>query len=142
MKTNRFFRFLLTLLFLTIPFFVGHYLVSNTSWKNELILTYGFNVLLGIIFLLIFLWKEKILKPYLGYYFLYFSLFKFVVFLSLIQPLLVSLFKFVVFLSLIQPLLDRSGGVKGHAFLSFFIPYALCLVLEIRFVIRELNTSD
>lgn len=125
MKTNRFFRFLLTLLFLTIPFFVGHYLVSNTSWKNELILTYGFNVLLGIIFLLIFLWKEKILKPYLGYYFLYFSL-----------------FKFVVFLSLIQPLLDRSEGVKGHAFLSFFIPYALCLVLEIRFVIRELNTSD
>jgi hypothetical protein len=125
MKTNRFFRFLLTLLFLTIPFFVGHYLVSNTSWKNELILTYGFNVLLGIIFLLIFLWKEKILKPYLGYYFLYFSL-----------------FKFVVFLSLIQPLLDRSGGVKGHAFLSFFIPYALCLVLEIGFVIRELNTSD
>lgn len=125
MKTNRFFRFLLTLLFPTIPFFVGHYLVSNSAWRSELILTYGFNVLLGIIFLLIFLWKENKLKPYLGYYFLYFSL-----------------FKFVGFLSLVQPLLDRSGGVKGHAFLSFFIPYALCLLIEIRFVIRELNISE
>jgi hypothetical protein len=125
MTTNRFFRFLLTLFFFAIPFFAGHYLISNTGWRNELILTYGFNVFLGILFMVIFLWKEKILKPYLGYYFLYFSL-----------------FKFVVFLSFIQPMMDRSGGVKGHAFLSFFIPYVLCLLMEIRFVIRELNTSD
>jgi hypothetical protein len=125
MKTKRFFRFFITLLILVVPSFIGHYMVSKSEWRNELLLTYGFNVFLGVIFLLIFLWKEKILKPYLGYYFLYFSL-----------------FKFVVFLSLVQPMLDRSGGVKGHAFLSFFIPYALCLLIEIRFVIRELNISE
>jgi hypothetical protein len=125
MKTKRFFRFLLTLLIVVIPFFVGHYLLSNPSWRKELIVTYGFNTFLGILFLLIFLWKEKILKPYLGYYFLYFSL-----------------FKFGVFLALIRPMLDHTEGIKGHAFFSFFIPYALCLLLEIRFVIRELNTSE
>jgi len=125
MRTKRFFRFFITLLILVLPSFVGHYAVSNSEWRNELFLTYGFNCIICMAFLVLFLWKEKVLKPYLGYYFLYFSL-----------------FKFVLFLTLIRPLIDATGGVKGHAFLSFFIPYALCLVQEVRFVIKELNTSE
>jgi hypothetical protein len=125
MKIKRFFRFFITLLILVVPCFIGHYLVSNSEWRSELLLTYSFNCIVCIAFLVLFLWKEKVLKPYLGYYFLYFSL-----------------FKFVLFLTLIRPLIDATGGVKGHAFLSFFIPYAICLVQEVRFVIKELNTSE
>lgn len=125
MKAKRFFRFFITLLILVVPSFIGHYLVSDPAWRNELLLTYSFNCIVCIAFLVLFLWKEKVLKPYLGYYFLYFSL-----------------FKFILFLTLIRPIIDATGGVKGHAFLSFFIPYALCLVQEVRFVIKELNTSE
>jgi len=124
MKNSRFVVFIFLLAGLLAIAFAVHYSSSLEAFRGELFLTYSFNFFLTILFLVIFLLKEKAIKPYLGYYFLYFSL-----------------FKFILFLAVIQPLLDRTGGVKGHAFFSFFIPYALCVVLEIRFVIKELNTS-
>jgi hypothetical protein len=125
MKSNRFIAFTIFLIGLLAIAFIAHYSYLGIEFRNELLLTYSFNFIVCIAFLVLFLWKEKVLKPYLGYYFLYFSL-----------------FKFILFLTLIRPLIDATGGVKGHAFLSFFIPYTLCLVQEIRFVIKELNTSN
>lgn len=124
MKFKHFLKFLVTLFLLLLPLFSVHFMLYKPTWRQELFLTYGFNSSAALFFLLIFFLKEQKIRPYLGYYFLYFSM-----------------IKFIFFLVAIRPLLDPMGGVKGHAFLSFFVPYAICLLLEVRFVIKELNTS-
>ena len=125
MKIKHFLKFLVTLFLLLLPLFLVHFLLYKPNWRQELFLTYGFNSFAALIFLLIFFLKEHKIRPHLGYYFLYFSL-----------------IKFILFLVAIRPLLEPTGGVKGHAFLSFFVPYAICLLLEVRFVVKELNTSN
>ncbi|MEY4603431.1 MAG: hypothetical protein RIT43_723 [Bacteroidota bacterium] len=116
---KKIFRYLGLLLLIISPLFLVHFFLFN---RFQLVLTYGANVLLAIIFYAILVWKEKQLMPYLGYYFLYFSI-----------------FKFFVFLVLIRPILNLSEGVRGPDFLFFFVPYTVCTAFEIGYLIKELN---
>jgi hypothetical protein len=125
MRFRHFLRFIFSLFVVLLPVFLVHFIFCEPKWRQELFLTYGYNCFSALLFLAVFFLKEKTIKPYLGYYFLYFSL-----------------FKFSLFLAFIQPFLDLSGGVKGHAFLSFFVPYVLCLLIEVRFVINELTSPE
>ncbi len=112
-------KYTVFLLLVVAPVFFVH---TSLLHQGELFLTYGINWALAFLFYVILVLRERQLMPYMGYYFLYFSI-----------------FKFGVFLFTLRPLLDLTLGVRSPAFLSFFIPYSICTAFEISYLIKELN---
>ena len=121
-KHSRFFQFAVVLVAVIFPVLILHMFLLDWSWKRELFLSYCYNFSITISFYLVLLWKESKRNQNLGYYFLFFSV-----------------LKFIGFIVLVKPYLDFSQGVKGHSFISFFVPYAICMIYEIWFIIQELN---
>ena len=53
-----------------------------------------------------------------------------------------SLLKFVLFFTFFYPLFKSDGELSKAEFVSFFIPYAIALILEVYFLIKILNRYD
>ena len=81
-------------------------------------LLYFLNLLAAcFVYWLVFLLKD-IQKEYLGFYFL-----------------AGTLVKFIVFFAIALPIFKENGSVSKTEFLSFFIPYLLCLFVETKSLI-------
>lgn len=89
---------------------------------DEWLLCYGLNLVLAIIIYAIMLELAKRESPYLGFFFLF-----------------GSAFKFAVYFLIIDPLLRRDGSLSYADFFLFFIPYLTSLIGETLAVIKLLN---
>lgn len=120
------------LIVVTIAFiaFVVHYVINSNLTKepvetNKLIYSYVINVLLanGVIILLFALRKK--LKDQLGFIFM-----------------ASSILKFVCFFFLFYPEYNADGDLSRLEFLTFFIPYAICLITESVILSKFLNSLN
>ena len=126
---NALIRFSLTIILILSITFVLHVFTLNAKdlplFDNQIILSYVINTVLAIvIFALLFFLKEKY-KSQLGFLFMAGSALKFAIF-------------FIVF----QPIYKQDGEVSTLEFLSFFIPYVLCLIFETFSLSKLLNRLD
>ncbi len=119
-------RFIIELLFGVCFAFLLHilvlYLATFPLFENSIVLSYTVNVLLAvIIFTTLYLLKEKY-KNQIGFLFLG-----------------GSFLKFLVFFILFYPIFKQDGDITNLEFASFFVPYAICLLIETLGVIRILK---
>ena len=90
----------------------------------ELLLSYGFNYLITIISFFWFLLKSRRKSETLGFVFMGISGLKFFLFFLLYKPLSI-------------PLSDKKELLS-----SFFIPYSLCLIYEVYYLVKLLNQKN
>lgn len=118
------FTVLLTLILIT-AFSLHQYMLFLNSlprFGNKLILSYSINALMAFgVFTTILVLKNKF-KDQLGFIFLFGSLIKFAIF-------------FIVF----QPIYKADNLITRPEFLAFFVPYAICLTLEVSSLSKMLN---
>jgi hypothetical protein len=96
--------------------------MNNEAFSNNLILNYCFNYLLTIIFFGVLIYYKERKSEQLGFIFLF-----------------SSLLKFILFFFFIYPDIQALNGMKNLGFVSFFVPYSICLFTEIYFLIKLLN---
>lgn len=128
-KFNVIVQFLLLLLCLLGVSFVAHTVLLDQGgypkYDHQIILSYGVNgVLAAGIFSALYLFRNT-LKNSIGFLFL-----------------LGSLIKFVVFFALFYPSYKADGDMSKFEFAAFFVPYAICLVLETFFTAKMLQKLD
>ncbi|WKD85436.1 hypothetical protein KCTC32516_00776 [Polaribacter huanghezhanensis] len=99
--------------------------IKKPLFEHQIILTYSVNFLLAILIFIAMLFFSKKAIAYLGYIFMYGSLFKFTVF-------------FIFF----YPNYNKNSGSSKQEFITFFVPYLVCLILEIKSLIHLLNSSE
>lgn len=126
--TKQFWLFLIVLLTLLSLSLFAHDVILNKlklSTPIHLFSAYAANAILAVI---IFIVIEKLRKTHtssLGFIFMGGSLFKFLIF-------------FLVF----QPIFKADGEMNKAEFFYFFTPYALSLIVEVIFLIKLLNTEN
>ena len=118
----------LVVLVAAIAFFI-HYLVNASLEKgavvNQLVYSYSINILLACsVIVLLFLLKKR-LRDQLGFLFM-----------------LASMLKFVFFFILFYPEYNADGDLSRLEFLTFFIPYVICLITESVILSKFLNSLD
>ena len=119
-------NFITSLLIVLGIAFVLHLLVLNQLdfelFNNKIVLSYSVNAILAIAILTgLFKLKERY-KTQIGFLFLFGSALKFLVF-------------FLVF----YPYYKADGIMDKQEFAAFFLPYALCLILETIYLSKMLN---
>ena len=129
LKNNQKVRFALILLIIMVFSFSIHANINVNLFKslyaNSIILTYSVNYFITVIvFWLLIKYLDKV-ENTLGFYFMGASLFKFLIF-------------FLVF----QPIFKENGSTDKAEFISFFIPYSLSLALEVYFLVNILNKPN
>ncbi|AXP80560.1 hypothetical protein CJ739_1471 [Mariniflexile rhizosphaerae] len=93
--------------------------------QNQILLAYVINTILAIgIMSFMFLFKKRF-KDQLGFIFM-----------------LGSFIKFACFFVFFYPAYNSDGDITRDEFLSFFIPYSICLITETVTSIRLLNRLD
>lgn len=122
-------RFILGLLILLgISFPIHGYIQSLLGFGflgNHIVQDYLFNAIFALVFFAITEWKKKQFGNYLGYAFLFSSVLKFILFLTLLYP---------------QYKIDNK--LKSADFAAFFIPYAICLFYETLAMVKRLKLAD
>ena len=115
--------------FFLIIVFVVHlailFALKKPLFDHLIILAYTVNLVLAILIYISLLFFSKRSNDYLGYIFMYGSLFKFTVF-------------FIFFF----PIYNKTLGNSKQEFLTFFLPYAACLIIEIKSLISLLNSVE
>ena len=116
-KTAPVFRFFTLLaVSLLVAFFVHVFVLKKLAlpqYENYIVLSYLINyILTGIIVSTLFFLKKKYLEQF-GYLFLFGSFLKFIIF-------------FIFF----YPKFNELDGFSRIEFFAFFIPYAVCLIVE------------
>ena len=53
-----------------------------------------------------------------------------------------SLFKFVIYFLVLRPIISETESITKVEFSFFFIPYAICLVIEIYFLVKTLHSQQ
>lgn len=53
-----------------------------------------------------------------------------------------SLLKFAVFFLVFQPSYKADGKMETIEFITFFVPYAVCLILEVYYLSKQLNNQS
>ena len=53
-----------------------------------------------------------------------------------------SLFKFVIYFLVLRPIISETESISKVEFSFFFIPYAICLVIEIYFLVKTLHSQQ
>lgn len=101
------------------------FLLEKPLFENQILQAYIVNLLLAVLIFIALLFFRKKANDYLGYVFMYGSLFKFTIF-------------FIFF----YPNYNKTFGNSKQEFLTFFIPYSVCLIIEIKSLIRLLNSSE
>lgn len=124
MMSNYFWGFALTsLVLLSISFYIhsGYLSVLDeaTMYKSYLV-----NLFLGILVFVVIEFLKKSHTNILGFIFL-----------------AGSLLKFLIYFIYIYPLLIETGELTKPKFFVFFIPYSICLVVEIIFLVRLMNNE-
>ncbi len=99
--------------------------LKKPLFENQILLAYVVNLLLALLIFIALLFFRKKANDYLGYVFMYGSLFKFTIF-------------FIFF----YPNYNKISGNLKQEFLSFFIPYLVCLIIEIKWLINLLNSPE
>lgn len=52
-----------------------------------------------------------------------------------------SLFKFVIYFLVLRPIISETESISKVEFSFFFIPYAICLIIEIYFLVNVLRSQ-
>ncbi|GAB5400706.1 MAG: hypothetical protein Aureis2KO_22910 [Aureisphaera sp.] len=127
MKANL--KFLITLLWVLIVAFGIHILSLDAAqkplWDHKIVIAYITNFALAAIILFLVLKNVKPGSAQAGFIFFGGSLLKFLVF-------------FLVF----QPSYKADGKMQTIEFATFFIPYAICLVMEVYYLSKVLNNQS
>ncbi|TMM58916.1 hypothetical protein FEE95_05650 [Maribacter algarum] len=128
-KNNVIVRFLVLLVCsLGLAFFIHITLLENVGhpkYNNKIVLSYLINAILAtVIFVSLYIYRNK-LQNYIGFLFMAGSFLKFIFF-------------FIVF----YPSYKLDGDMSRLEFAAFFIPYAICLVLETVFTAKMLQKLD
>lgn len=98
------------------------YALDLPLFADRIVLSYSVNFILAVvIYAVMLLLKNKYLNQ-LGFIFMFGSFFKFLVF-------------FIVF----YPFYKADGAITKTEFAAFFIPYVVCLILEITSLSKWLN---
>ena len=127
--TNFYNYWLLKLLIIYVIVFLFHNLLTNSYFYFSIIDSFTLSYLLNFIFslisilILIFFTNKKV--EYLAFVFF-----------------LISGFKFLLFYKLLYPKFRYDGETKIDEVLTFFIPYALGLILEILIVENKLKKKN
>lgn len=120
---------LLLLAAVLIPAAFIHRLILGSLNKalalQEYVFSYGVNFIMAAIIIVALLKLPERYKSSLGFFFLFGSLFKFIVY-------------FILFL----PHYKADGELSKVEFMAFFVPYALCLVVETTVLIAKLKAED
>ncbi len=53
-----------------------------------------------------------------------------------------SLLKFMVFFLVFHPSYKENGSMETIEFITFFVPYAVCLILEVYYLSKQLNNQS
>ena len=127
--SNTFTRFSTKLTIILITVFGLHIavlsLIDKPLFENKIILSYIINLTLAIaIFGFLYKYRERF-KSQIGFLFLAGSFVKFAVF-------------FLVF----YPLYKADNDISKLEFAAFFVPYAICLILETSSLVKWLNKMD
>ena len=123
MKLLRFGALLLLALLATAALHLAYFYANDkTILPDEWLLCYGLNLLMAIVIYAVMLELAKKESPYLGFFFLF-----------------GSAFKFALYFLIIDPLLRRDGDLSYADFFLFFIPYLICLIGETLAVIKLLK---
>ncbi len=126
-RKSLFFLVLLAALLIIIfgvHIFILHY-TNNALFENQIVLSYLINYMLAVIVLLV---VEKTLNKnsaQAGFVFMAGSALKFLVF-------------FLVF----YPAYREDGKMESIEFVTFFIPYAICLITEVIYLSKQLNNQS
>ncbi len=119
----------LLLIAVLVPAMVLHRLVLGAVNKalalQDYLYSYGINLLMAAIIIIALLNLPERYKNSLGFFFMFGSLFKFIVY-------------FIFFL----PYYKADGDLSKVEFLAFFVPYVLCLVVETTVLIAKLKAED
>ncbi|MFQ3350988.1 MAG: hypothetical protein ACI914_000226 [Candidatus Marivariicella framensis] len=122
-------KFLIKTIFFLVPLFFAHllttYYIFDLLWPPNIIICYVFNITLAIII-------------YSGTFFFSLS--------SSSNTILFyctgTLFKIFLFLFFLYPKFTFDGEIQNIEFLTFFIPYSACLIIEIYELLRFLNSRE
>ena len=119
----------LVVVFVASIAFTAHFLVNTLIEESvtvgQLLYSYTINILLACgVIILLFVLKKK-LKDQLGFLFMG-----------------SSMLKFVFFFILFYPKYNADGVLTRLEFLTFFIPYVICLITESVILSKFLNRLD
>lgn len=53
-----------------------------------------------------------------------------------------SLFKFIIYFAILRPIIQNNGSLTKIEFSFFFLPYAICLILEIFYLVKAINSQQ
>lgn len=122
-------RFLGLLFATLLLFFIGHigvlYFLEAPLFQNRIILSYSVNYLLALG--LLYFVQSNFNKQASNTAFIF---------------LLGSAIKFGVFFILFYPHYNADSQMQSTEFAAFFVPYAICLTLEVLFLSKELNNKS
>jgi Na+-translocating ferredoxin:NAD+ oxidoreductase RnfD subunit len=122
-------RFLGLLFATLLLFFIGHigvlYFLEAPLFQNRIILSYSVNYLLALG--LLYFVQSNFNKQASNTAFIF---------------LLGSAIKFGVFFILFYPHYNADSQMQTTEFAAFFVPYAICLTLEVLFLSKELNNKS
>ena len=123
-----FFKFSLILTLSSFLLFGIHlgflFFIEYPLWGHYIIPSYLFNVLTALFFYLSLAYVSRKDETQIGFIYLLFSG-----------------LKFLLFFALVYPLFTADNVIQRQEFITFFIPYASCLFIEIRQLIKLLNLS-
>lgn len=112
-----------TLVLLSISFYIHSGYISVLD-EATIYKSYGVNLFLGVIVFVVIEILKKTQPNILGFIFL-----------------AGSLLKFLIYFVYIYPLLIETGELTKPKFFVFFIPYSICLIIEIIFLVRLMNNE-
>lgn len=93
--------------------------------NNNIIASYTTNLLLAVVIFLSLFFLRKKYNEQLGFLFLF-----------------SSFLKFIVFYVFFYPMYKADGDISKLEFFAFFIPYAICLIIETISLIKLLNLPE
>ena len=129
MKSNPILSFVISLLTIAGLAFFLHLGVLTYLGKplfdHSLILSYGVNIFLAVV-VYVFIYRIRN-KQATNLGFIYMA---------------GSGIKFLFFFLLFHPSYKADGEMERAEFLTFFVPYAICLIVETTFLVRLLNRLD
>jgi len=125
MKTLRFLILLLLALVITFGIHIGVLFVMKLPlFSDKIMLSYGVNFLLAVFIYLIIQQTLKKNGTQAGFVFM-----------------AGSALKFIVFFAVFYPFYNQDDVMQKTEFTAFFIPYAVCLILEVAYLSKQLNNQ-
>jgi hypothetical protein len=101
------------------------WLLGKHLFDHFILPSYLFNYFITLIFFAVLLMNLKTKDAFLGWLFF-----------------ITSGLKFLAFFIMIYPLYNLDGAIQKAELFTFFLPYSLCLTIEIHQIIKILNTNS